>query len=268
MANVHGFQKAGLGLPPYNIVRVQTNDYDCGNGHTKPGGTCDYCYTGIRYEYVIRSADGNEFIVGSTCVDKVDPELKRQYGAAVSKQQARDAQAVIAWALEYGAEAEINGRPADGYARWAFDAHLGNSALATVAKKLQNAMPLPEDFDTEKWANAWTTHKDQEKAATEQARVAREKQKEQRKESNAWFAEWLIEAARVAEITGACGNEEFCRARARSILNGTDPNEWHDWEQERALILTAREAASVARRCKKSKAVEEQFRQRLGLRDE
>ncbi len=72
---LHPFEKAGLGKAPFHCTAVTVNVYDSGAGslfgsHKQPGGSCDYCGTGIMYEYWIKGADGSQFKVGSDCVAK------------------------------------------------------------------------------------------------------------------------------------------------------------------------------------------------------
>jgi hypothetical protein len=66
---MHAFEKAGLGKAPFKCVGVTENMWTSGCGTvTKPGGSCDYCGTGIRYEYWIVGATGSKFKVGCDCV--------------------------------------------------------------------------------------------------------------------------------------------------------------------------------------------------------
>ena len=75
-SKLHPFQKAGLGVAPFKCVGVSTNWYvTAGGAHRQPGGTCDYCGTGILYEYKIVSSDGKQFVVGSRCVEKTAAEV-------------------------------------------------------------------------------------------------------------------------------------------------------------------------------------------------
>lgn len=67
---VHPFERAGLGSAPFRFLGMRENVYSACPGHSQPGGTCDYCGTGIRYECVIGSADGRKFVVGTDCVRK------------------------------------------------------------------------------------------------------------------------------------------------------------------------------------------------------
>lgn len=71
----HPFERAGLGKAPFRCVGCRENWFVMPGFGQKPGGSCDYCGTGILYEYVIKSADGAEFVVGSDCVMKCDKEV-------------------------------------------------------------------------------------------------------------------------------------------------------------------------------------------------
>lgn len=67
---MHPFEKAGLGKAPFRCVAVTQNWYSAAPGHLQPGGSCDYCGTGIAYEYHIESAAPGRFKVGCDCVWK------------------------------------------------------------------------------------------------------------------------------------------------------------------------------------------------------
>ena len=115
---MHPFQKSGLGTAPFRCIGVQENVYVSG-GHSQAGGSCDYCGTGIRWEFLIASNDGRQFKVGCDCVEKTYREYgvevenfrairleharqRRQAGAQVrreARKQAWEAQRAI-WALE------------------------------------------------------------------------------------------------------------------------------------------------------------------------
>jgi hypothetical protein len=71
---IHPFERAGLGKAPFTCLGVAENKFDLGNGHTKPGGCCRFCYTGILYEYLIISSDNKRFVVGCECVKKTEDE--------------------------------------------------------------------------------------------------------------------------------------------------------------------------------------------------
>lgn len=68
----HAFELAGLGKAPFQFVGFSENVIKYPDGSTKAGGTCQYCFTGIRFECRIKSADGKTFVVGSDCVNKAD----------------------------------------------------------------------------------------------------------------------------------------------------------------------------------------------------
>ena len=68
--NLHPFEKAGLGVAPFRCIGVRENVYLVGDGSSKAGGSCDYCGTGIRWEYLINSTAGKMFKVGCDCVAK------------------------------------------------------------------------------------------------------------------------------------------------------------------------------------------------------
>lgn len=69
--SVHPFDR--FGTAPYRFLGVTKNWFSTGQGDAgKPGGTCDYCGTGIAYEYHFQSADGRKFKVGSECMLKAD----------------------------------------------------------------------------------------------------------------------------------------------------------------------------------------------------
>lgn len=80
---MHPFEKAGLGAAPYKFIGLEVKVgpivLSTAGGVTttvgapgQPMGCCTYCYTGIANCYKVRSADGNEFIVGSECIRKVE----------------------------------------------------------------------------------------------------------------------------------------------------------------------------------------------------
>jgi hypothetical protein len=68
----HPFEKAGLGKAPFSCTGVSENVWDNGDGTTKAGGVCDYCGTGIRWEFWIKGsiAGAKQFKVGCDCVAK------------------------------------------------------------------------------------------------------------------------------------------------------------------------------------------------------
>lgn len=80
---MHVFEKAGLGKAPFRCVGLTEKVYQsCQGAPVQPGGSCDYCGTGIRWCFDIRSADGKRFVVGSSCVERTAPELVPEIKAA------------------------------------------------------------------------------------------------------------------------------------------------------------------------------------------
>lgn len=72
---MHPFEKAGLGTAPFRCVGVFKNVYCAGAGAPiQPGGSCDFCGTGIMYEYKILGSDGRAFKVGCDCVRRTGGE--------------------------------------------------------------------------------------------------------------------------------------------------------------------------------------------------
>lgn len=68
----HRFELAGLGKAPFRFAGMSENLLRHADGHCQPGGSCDYCGNGIRFECWVLSADGRRFKVGSDCIRKVD----------------------------------------------------------------------------------------------------------------------------------------------------------------------------------------------------
>lgn len=83
---LHKFEAAGLGKAPYRYTGCEEKVHPNGDGTVKPGGSCQYCSTGIRYCFWFISADGKRFYVGSDCVHKAgDQGLIRIVDAEVSR---------------------------------------------------------------------------------------------------------------------------------------------------------------------------------------
>lgn len=82
---VHPFERAGLGKAPFRFLGVEENVIKHPDGREQAGGCCDYCYTGIRYEFRILSSDGRVSKVGCDCIlklDRADNRLIKQAEAA------------------------------------------------------------------------------------------------------------------------------------------------------------------------------------------
>lgn len=65
----HPFEQQGLGKAPFKCVGVTENVFTMPDGSSKAGGACDYCGTGIRWEFWIKGVEG-KFKVGCDCVAK------------------------------------------------------------------------------------------------------------------------------------------------------------------------------------------------------
>jgi hypothetical protein len=102
----HPFEKSGLGKAPFTCTHVTENVFALPDGTTKAGGCCDYCGTGIRWEFWIKGsvAGARQFKVGCDCVAKTGwgiegfekvraahTRARRQAGAQ-SRRAARQAQ--------------------------------------------------------------------------------------------------------------------------------------------------------------------------------
>jgi hypothetical protein len=70
-ATLHPFELAGLGEAPFRFLRVTENVYCAPGCPPKAGGSCDYCGTGIRWEFWVRGRKGPEFKVGCDCIYKL-----------------------------------------------------------------------------------------------------------------------------------------------------------------------------------------------------
>ena len=85
----HPFTRSGHGTAPFTFIRCYVKTYQaCQGAPVQPGGSCDHCGTGIHYHFVIRSAEGDEFVVGSSCVEKTpDRKLIRVVRFQMSRMQ-------------------------------------------------------------------------------------------------------------------------------------------------------------------------------------
>lgn len=81
---VHPFEKAGLGKAPFRFIGMEHRTHRaCPGAPLQPGGSCDYCGTGISYFCWIDDAQGKRFKVGSDCVRKTgDQKLKEDIAQA------------------------------------------------------------------------------------------------------------------------------------------------------------------------------------------
>lgn len=64
---MHPFERAGLGVAPFRFAGLVESVIKVGDD-VKPAGTCQFCFTGIRYCAQIVSADGKRFVIGCDCL--------------------------------------------------------------------------------------------------------------------------------------------------------------------------------------------------------
>ncbi|HRR48618.1 MAG TPA: hypothetical protein P5293_01370 [Bacteroidales bacterium] len=83
---IHPFEEAGLGKYPYKFLYARREVYVAYPGApVQPGGSCDYCSTGIYFQFWLESADKKKFKVGSECIMKAsrksatEPVSKEDY---------------------------------------------------------------------------------------------------------------------------------------------------------------------------------------------
>ena len=84
---MHVFTRSKLGAAPFRCIGVhqKLGPIHMADGTEvgypgQPMGVCAHCGTGIADCYVIRSAEGNVFVVGSSCVEKTgDAGLLKSY---------------------------------------------------------------------------------------------------------------------------------------------------------------------------------------------
>lgn len=96
MADIHCFEKAGLGLAPFRCVGLfslpspslageNPTAYNNAMALMPRGvgvGSCQYCGTGIMHNFLVQSSDGRRFVVGSDCVARTgDAGLVKQVRA-------------------------------------------------------------------------------------------------------------------------------------------------------------------------------------------
>lgn len=93
---MHPFEASGLGIAPFRCIgvtqRVGPIRSEIAAGVWaeigSPGqamGTCKHCGTGIKDCYVIQSADGQTFEVGSSCVEKTSKEYASKASDVLSR---------------------------------------------------------------------------------------------------------------------------------------------------------------------------------------
>ena len=153
----HPFEKAGLGTAPFSCTHVSENVFALPDGTSKAGGCCDYCGTGIRWEFWIKGsiAGAKQFKVGCDCVAKTGRGIenfekvradhtraRRQEGAEKRAEKKREARK--AWIDEQHAARAIEREAAtkvwrDAYSALAarLDAYTGtNDFLLSMIERL------------------------------------------------------------------------------------------------------------------------------------
>ncbi len=105
LVGVHKFEAAGLGKAPFRFMGTSENVVTVGVGadaYTKAGGSCDYCGSGIRTEFHLKSADGKTFKVGCNCIEKAGDEgvLKAYKQSPEYRQKMREARSKKAAAVQ------------------------------------------------------------------------------------------------------------------------------------------------------------------------
>lgn len=73
----HRWELAGLGRAPFAYLGMFEKRHDMGGGHSKPGGTCDYCGQGILYCFRVESSDKRRFVVGCDCIEHCNDAAER-----------------------------------------------------------------------------------------------------------------------------------------------------------------------------------------------
>lgn len=160
---VHKFEIGGLGKAPFRFIGYRQNVLKMPDGSTRPGGACDYCGTGIRDEFWIRSADGLEHKVGCDCIEKVDDsglmkayKTSPDYRAKQSVIRANRATVIRMEAARFitdradelqalphpsGYTNRLTGKPLTGldHAQWYLD-HAGASGIAWLLKWLKKTL--------------------------------------------------------------------------------------------------------------------------------
>lgn len=94
---IHKFENAGLGKAPYTFLGIEvkvgpivTPDGGTIGAPGQPMGTCQFCFTGIRDCYYLRSADGREFYVGCDCIKKAGDKGLLRYVKAEEARKRRE----------------------------------------------------------------------------------------------------------------------------------------------------------------------------------
>ena len=161
-STVHCFQVAGLGLAPFHFTGNMTESvHVVPGGDPKPGSSCDYCGTAIRYVFWVQSADNKQFKVGCDCIHKTgdrgliqeistaERKLRDMKNKAAQERKGARIRARIAAAKEL--LPSVCGRLADqphptkyfadqgntllDYVNWCFENHQGERAAMCIERE-------------------------------------------------------------------------------------------------------------------------------------
>jgi hypothetical protein len=155
---IHKFEAAGLGKAPFRFVGVVEKTFKNGDGTEKAGSSCDYCSTGIRYEFWCVSSDNRKFKVGCDCIYKIEATTKlrsdvekAELRVKKANQQARDAERIANAKAKLAANADLlanqphpvdylakQGKTMRNYAEWLL-ANGGNAGRIRAAKMIDRA---------------------------------------------------------------------------------------------------------------------------------
>jgi hypothetical protein len=140
-STIHRFERAGLGKAPF-VFTGMTEKVHCVPGGTPvAGSSCDFCGTGIRYEFWCRSADSREFKVGCDCIHKIgDRGLIQQI--SVAERKLRDAKNIAAKARRVAKNIAAKARKAE---RLAVRMEAAKAILPTVRGRLAE-QPHPSPY--------------------------------------------------------------------------------------------------------------------------
>jgi hypothetical protein len=148
---IHKFTEAGLGSAPFKYLGCGEEVYRAHpDAPVQPGASCDYCGTGIRHVFYIRSADGRRSKIGSECINKAgDRGLISRAKAALNARRRAAAQAKrqAAWDAEHQAQRDRNGGLTDyevKEAAWAAERAAKAAAKAPIIELLT---PIAEDLE-------------------------------------------------------------------------------------------------------------------------
>lgn len=168
-AQMHPFEKAGLGKAPFYYAgyEVKVGPIKLADGMTQigspgqPMGSCDFCGQGIAICVSVKSSDGQRFVVGQDCAEKIyrqygteerDPfirkmkEAKRKHNREVRhKREAEKIAAGKEWAEANREKLEVTSNPQrEGESLWDkyewFMKCAGNAGKIRVMKELKKTL--------------------------------------------------------------------------------------------------------------------------------